>query len=63
MVVNDAGVSPQGSHRNDGPASSVVEEIRAAGGQAIANVDDVSDADGAQRLINCALETLGIFTF
>lgn len=36
VVVNDPGVSMQGEGTDAGPAQSVVDEIRAAGGQAIA---------------------------
>src|SRR4029077_21114655 len=37
----------------------VVAEIRAAGGEAVANGDDVADGEGAQRLINSAIENFG----
>ncbi len=42
-----------------GPATDVVEEIRAAGGEAVANGDDVSSFDGAGRLISTAVEHFG----
>src|SRR5205085_6793679 len=42
-----------------GPAGEVVDEIRAMGGEAVANGDDVSDWEGAQRLVNTAIETFG----
>src|SRR6185295_6798533 len=42
-----------------GPAGEVVEEIRGMGGEAYANGDDVSDWEGAQRLINTAIEQFG----
>lgn len=38
---------------------SVVEEIRSLGGEAVANGDDISDWDGARRLIQCAIDTYG----
>src|SRR5207248_8749371 len=42
-----------------GPAGEVVDEIRAMGGEAIANGDDVSDWEGAQRLVNSAIDQWG----
>ena len=59
VVVNDYGVALDGSGASQGPAQSVVDEIVAAGGQAVANYDDVADWAGAERLINTALETFG----
>jgi NAD(P)-dependent dehydrogenase (short-subunit alcohol dehydrogenase family) len=41
------------------PAGEVVEEIAAMGGEAVVNGDDVSDWEGAQRMINQAVETFG----
>lgn len=59
VVVNDLGGEVDGSGRSTGPAQQVVDEIRAAGGEAVANGDDVSSWDGAQRLIGAALSTWG----
>jgi len=59
VVVNDLGAEVDGSGNSTGPAGEVVEEIRAMGGEAVANGDDVSDWEGAQRLINTAVETFG----
>ncbi|WP_377267456.1 SDR family oxidoreductase [Peterkaempfera sp. SMS 1(5)a] len=59
VVVNDLGSAPDGSGAATGPAFDVVEEIRALGGEAIANTDDVSDWDGAGRVIQSALDTFG----
>jgi NAD(P)-dependent dehydrogenase (short-subunit alcohol dehydrogenase family) len=59
VVVNDLGGGPEGSGSDATPAEEVVEEIRSAGGEAIANHDDVADADGAERLVGAALETYG----
>ena len=42
-----------------GPRRQVVDEIRAAGGEAVANTDDVADWQGAQRLVDTAIETFG----
>jgi NAD(P)-dependent dehydrogenase (short-subunit alcohol dehydrogenase family) len=59
VVVNDLGSEMDGSGSSTGPAGQVVDEIRAMGGEAIANGDDVSDIDGAKRLIDSAIETFG----
>ena len=59
VVVNDLGGSPDGTGADRAPAQQVVDEITAAGGEAVANYDDVADWEGAQRLINQAVETFG----
>ncbi len=59
MVVNDLGGSVEGTGADAGPAQQVVDEIRAAGGEAVANTDDVSDWSGAQRLVAGAIEAFG----
>src|SRR5437773_2581194 len=59
VVVNDLGVEVDGSGRASSVAESVVEEIKGMRGEAIANTDDISDWEGAQRLINSAIETFG----
>jgi NAD(P)-dependent dehydrogenase (short-subunit alcohol dehydrogenase family) len=59
VVVNDVGVALDGSGGGLGPAQEVVEEIRAAGGQAVANTDDVADWGGAERLVRGALAEFG----
>ena len=59
VVVNDLGGEMDGSGRSTGPAADVVAEIRAMGGEAVENGDDVSDWEGAQRLVNSAIETFG----
>jgi NAD(P)-dependent dehydrogenase (short-subunit alcohol dehydrogenase family) len=59
VVVNDLGGEMDGSGRSTGPAQDVVDEIVASGGEAVANTDDISDWEGAQRLINTAVETFG----
>jgi NAD(P)-dependent dehydrogenase (short-subunit alcohol dehydrogenase family) len=59
VVVNDLGGNPDGTGADRAPAQQVVDEIVAAGGEAIANYDDVADWEGAQRLINQAVETFG----
>jgi NAD(P)-dependent dehydrogenase (short-subunit alcohol dehydrogenase family) len=59
VVVNDLGAEVDGTGSSTGPAGEVVEEIRGTGGEAVANGDDVSDWEGAQRLINTAVESFG----
>lgn len=60
VVVNDLGGSFDGSGTADStPAQNVVEEIRAAGGEAIANFDNVSDWDAGLRMVQAAVETFG----
>ena len=59
VVVNDLGGEWDGSGADQRPAQQCVDEIVAAGGQAVANYDDVADWEGGQRLINQAVETFG----
>ncbi|MER5628414.1 SDR family oxidoreductase [Streptosporangium sp. NPDC002544] len=59
VVVNDLGGGTDGSGSDTTPAQEVVNEIRAAGGEAVANGDDVADAEGAERLIRTAVDTFG----
>jgi NAD(P)-dependent dehydrogenase (short-subunit alcohol dehydrogenase family) len=59
VVVNDLGGANDGSGEDATPAQQVVNEIAAMGGQAIANYDNVADWEGAQRLINSAVEAFG----
>jgi NAD(P)-dependent dehydrogenase (short-subunit alcohol dehydrogenase family) len=59
VVVNDIGASVAGEGGDAGPAQRVVQEIQAAGGEAVANTDSVSDAAAAQRIVTAALDTFG----
>jgi NAD(P)-dependent dehydrogenase (short-subunit alcohol dehydrogenase family) len=59
VVVNDLGAEVDGSGSSAGPAGEVVDEIRGMGGEAVANGDDVSDYEGAGRLIQSALDNFG----
>ncbi|WP_435594849.1 SDR family oxidoreductase [Tsukamurella tyrosinosolvens] len=59
VVVNDYGVGLDGADASSGPAQQVVDEIRAAGGRAIANASDVADWDGAQALVRSAIDEFG----
>jgi NAD(P)-dependent dehydrogenase (short-subunit alcohol dehydrogenase family) len=58
IVVNDLGGSVDGAGKGDA-ADRVVEEIRAAGGQAVANKDSVSDREGAKRIVETAIKEYG----
>ena len=59
VVVNDLGGNPDGTGADASPAQQVVDEIVAAGGEAVANHDDVTDWDGAKRMIDTAVEAFG----
>jgi NAD(P)-dependent dehydrogenase (short-subunit alcohol dehydrogenase family) len=59
VVVNDLGGAPDGQGADLTPAQHVVEEIRAAGGEAVVNGDDVTDAEGAARMVQTALDEFG----
>jgi NAD(P)-dependent dehydrogenase (short-subunit alcohol dehydrogenase family) len=59
VVVNDLGGANDGSGADHGPAQAVAEEIRAAGGEAVANNDDVASWDGAAALIAEAVGEYG----
>jgi NAD(P)-dependent dehydrogenase (short-subunit alcohol dehydrogenase family) len=59
VVVNDLGAEVDGTGASEGPAGQVVEEIRAMGGEAIANGDDVADWAGAEHLVRSTLEHFG----
>ncbi len=59
VVVNDLGGTNDGTGADVTPAQSVVDEIKALGGEAVANGDNVADWQGAQNLINTAIETFG----
>lgn len=59
VVVNDLGVSGDGRGRNTDAADSVVEEIRAAGGEAVPHFGDVADWNDSQSMIKTAVDTYG----
>src|SRR5919107_4065963 len=59
VVVNDLGAAPDGSGDDRTPAQQVVDEIKAMGGEAVANADNVADWEAGQRLINSAVEAFG----
>ena len=59
VVVNDLGGSPRGGGSDPSMAAAVVDEILAAGGEAVASAEDVSSAQGPRLLVECALDTWG----
>ena len=59
LVVNDLGAELDGSGGSSGPAGDVVNEIRAAGGEAIANGADVADFEQSGGLVQAALDAFG----
>jgi NAD(P)-dependent dehydrogenase (short-subunit alcohol dehydrogenase family) len=59
VVVNDLGVERDGTGASTGPAQQVVDEIAGFGGAAVANTDDITDWDGARRLVTTAIDTFG----
>jgi NAD(P)-dependent dehydrogenase (short-subunit alcohol dehydrogenase family) len=59
VVINDIGASLTGDGKDNGPAQQVVNEIKAFGGEAVANTDSVSDVASAQRIIETAVDTFG----
>jgi NAD(P)-dependent dehydrogenase (short-subunit alcohol dehydrogenase family) len=59
VVVNDIGTSREGEGSSAGPAQQVVDEIGAAGGDAVANTDDIADWEGAGRLVRFTVDSFG----
>jgi len=59
VVVNDLGSEYDGTSKASSPADSVVEEIKNAGGEAVANYESVVDFQGAKRIIDCAIDNFG----
>ena len=59
VVVNDLGGGHDGAGNDAGPAAKVVSEIKAAGGEAVANTDSVSDWKAAERMVRQAIDTFG----
>ena len=61
VVVNDigAGLSGAADAAMEGAAQKVVNEIKAAGGTAVANTESVSTWSSAEKIIQCALDTYG----
>lgn len=59
VVVNDLGGSLDGAGADASAAQKVVDEIKAAGGEAVANTDGVDTAEGGQKIVQTAMDTWG----
>jgi NAD(P)-dependent dehydrogenase (short-subunit alcohol dehydrogenase family)/acyl dehydratase len=60
VVVNDLGGARDGSGEGSSkPADKVVAEIKALGGDAVANYDSVATAEGGENIVQCALDAFG----
>ena len=59
VVVNDPGVNVDGSGGDAGPAQQVVNEIKAAGGQAVVNTDSVAEYAGGENMVKQAVDQWG----
>ncbi len=59
VVVNDLGGSRDGTGASAGPAQAVAEEIKAAGGEAVAHTEDISTWDGSLSLVQRAVDAFG----
>ena len=59
VVVNDLGVATDGSETTEAPADEVVAEIKAAGGEAVADRSDVSTPEGGETLVQRAIDEWG----
>ncbi len=59
IVVNDLGGTMDGSGSDDAAASKVAAEIIASGGEAIANFNSVTDANGCATMVQAAMDTWG----
>jgi NAD(P)-dependent dehydrogenase (short-subunit alcohol dehydrogenase family) len=59
VVVNDPGVNLDGSGSDQGPAAEVVAEIKAQGGNAVANLDSVATVEGGESLIKTCVDAFG----
>ena len=59
VAVNDLGAAVSGSGADRAPADEVVEEIRSAGGEAVANHDSVASMEGGEAIVRCAIDNFG----
>ena len=63
IVVNDLGGGPQGGGSDASFAQQVVDEIKAAGGNAVAETSSVSDMAGGKAVVDCAMDNFGRVDF
>ncbi|MEO7134476.1 MAG: SDR family NAD(P)-dependent oxidoreductase, partial [Vicinamibacterales bacterium] len=63
VVVNDLGGGPQGGGADASFAQQVVDEITAAGGEALAETSSVSSMAGGRAVVDCAIDTFGRLDF
>jgi NAD(P)-dependent dehydrogenase (short-subunit alcohol dehydrogenase family) len=59
VVVNDVGAALDGSGTDSGPAQQVVDEIKKAGGQAIASTLSIGEPKNADSIVQAAIEAFG----
>jgi len=59
LVVNDVGASVSGEGKDAGPAQKVVDEIKSAGGSAVASTDSVAEWESANRIVKTAVDAFG----
>ncbi len=59
VVVNDLGGKPDGTGKSTSMADQTVDEIKAAGGKAVANYDSVSTPEGGEAIIKAAVDSFG----
>ena len=59
VVVNDPGVNSDGTGHDNGPAEQVVAEIKATGGNAVANTDTVATAEGGENMVRQCVDAFG----
>jgi NAD(P)-dependent dehydrogenase (short-subunit alcohol dehydrogenase family) len=59
VVVNDPGVATDGRPTEETPAEEVVGEIEAAGGEAVADTNDISTYDGGEATVQAAIDRFG----
>jgi len=59
VVVNDLGTAVDGEGNSSSPADSVVAEIKAAGGEAVANYESVATMEGGENIVKSALDNFG----
>jgi len=59
VVVNDLGTAIDGKGASRGPADEVVEEIKKAGGKAVASYASIADKEGAEGIIQAAVDNFG----